>query len=439
MALLRYREWLAAFSKCQSGAVAIIFGLALLPLVLMAAGAIEFSEASRNKSGLAQAADSALLAALRVAHEQLRDGKPNWKVSAEKHAANVFAQNVRKTGLENVPSAATITLTNGSLTGEITYGAKSPTRLLKLAGLTSIPLSGSASATIGAAQFTDIHFVVDISASMGIGATTADQQKMQASVGCAVACHHAEDGNLSSDNLAAVRATGATLRLDVVRKAIMEALTKLPNNGSTRVAIHTFSNSLKTVFPLSSNITSAITAARALEISGENRQGGTNFHYSLNQLNTLLTTAGNGLTAGQPRGYVMLATDAVEDSNSLHYANGAAPPFAREWIEANFVVGKVSYLAWGLHYVQAPDPANCAPIKAKGYTMMTLETKYLIPEGVENPTFDAVRGDMGPAMSKSLTECASSPGYYFHAESPTEIEQAIAAMVGATVSLRLTQ
>lgn len=428
-----------SFLQNRRGGVAIFFGLALMPLALMAGGAVDFSQISRQKSALNQVADAGVLTALKEAREQLKQGKPDWQSIAEKQGGKVFTNNASKIGgVSGTGATINLSLSGGVLSGKLNYAANAPTHFLRIAGLNTINLKGSASATMSAAQYRDIHFVIDVSASMGIGATKADQQAMQNSVGCAVACHHAEAADPATDNLAAVRAIGATLRIDVVRKAVMDALAKIPNDGSTRVAIHSFSNSLKTVFPLSTNIAGAISATQSIDLTNENRQGGTNVHYSLNQLNNLLASAGNGLTASQPRGFVLLATDAVEDSSLFFYADGVAPPFARQWVEPNFVVGNPSYFAWGLHYVQAPDAANCSAIKAKGYTMMTLETEYLIPDGVYNPTFDAVRGDMGPAMTKSMTDCASAPDYYFHAESPQEIDRAVQTMVSKTVNLSLT-
>lgn len=61
-----------------------------MPLALMAGGAVDFSQISRQKSALNQAADAGVLTALKEAREQLKQGKPDWQSIAEKQGGKVF-------------------------------------------------------------------------------------------------------------------------------------------------------------------------------------------------------------------------------------------------------------------------------------------------------------------------------------------------------------
>ena len=310
--------------------------------------------------------------------------------------------------------------------------------MLSAFGIKTQPYTGLAKAALGPELYTDIHIVVDVSGSMGIGATAADQQILQTVTGCAIACHY--DNNTGQRNtLAQARASGAKMRIDVVRDALAAALKTIPNTGTTRVAIYGLSSSLMTLLPLTSDIAAATAAAAAVDLTDQYRQGGTNITYTLNQLAAKLSSTGNGLTPLSATGIVMLATDGVQDSSILYTpdSNGLFHYSSSPADNPNYVLFSPTYSQLG---IQGTDPSACSPIKAKGYTMMTLETVYLTPAGASGDgRYQFISGTLAPNITSNLQSCASSKSMAFSATSSSEIAQAVAAMFHVSKALSLTK
>ena len=282
---------------------------------------------------------------------------------------------------------------------------------------------------------------------MGIGATTADQQIVyNATGGCAVACHHTNTTDIA-------RTKGATLRIDVAKNAVVSALKQIISSGnSTRfqVSVWTMSTQFNNVFPLSSKISDAITTVQGLDITDSAKDGGTNTTYSLKYLGNSLGNDGNGLTSATAQGYVMLITDGVQDSD-MKVKSGS------NWVDAydsNFVAYSPcqnpnckSLSGFSVPIIiQAFDPTACATIKSKGYTLMTLNTKYIVPpanlqssSATLNSVFTFVKDYLASSISANLSSCASSSSYAYAADSPSEITAAVQQMfLAAGAQARIT-
>lgn len=399
--------------------------------------------AARQRSYIENAADQAVLAALRAAREQIKAGKDNWTDAAQQTGRNFFAANAREVSSASAQSAQIqISLNQGKLNGTIKYSVAVPTNFMKLAGLSKITLGGAASATISVAQFTDLHVLVDVSPSMGIGATAADQQIMIGSVGCTFSCHYTTNTG-TNENFPAVKASGAKTRVDIAREAIIAALGKVPKDGMTRVALYTFSNSVKTIFPLSADISAAITAASNLELTNEVFQGGTNISHSLTQFGGMLNAAGSGLTSGSRRGIVVLATDAVQNSDILHFDHvSGTTQVMKDVFDPNFVFFPPTYDSTSFEKIQSMDAQACAAIKSKNYTMMTLETKYVVPTSgpdAGQPRYQFISNTLGPLAESNMKSCASTPGEYYLTNTATEIAAAIEKIFAGAIALKLTK
>jgi Flp pilus assembly protein TadG len=433
-------EALCRFRDHNSGNVAIIFGFAFVPLLLATAGGVDYERAVAARAAIAQAADNGVLMALHQSQQQISVGNANWNSGAQQAAINSFVTNAQTIRGASVGSpTVSISQVGQQLTGQLTYMAQVPTSLLKVIGLPQIGISGTATASMTLSQYTDIHIVMDVSGSMGIGATATDQQTLMSAIGCTLACHYS-DVYGSQDTLAGARASGATLRIDVVRSAVSTALSAIPSNGNTRVALYTFSNSLKTIFPLSSNISAAIAAANTIDLTSDVSQGGTNVSYPLTQLNSLLAAAGNGLSLTQPSGIVMLVTDGVEDSALGQYANGTSLPV--NWVmDPNFLSYPPQTVSSAFQTIQGMNPSSCTPIKSKGYTMMTLDVQYLTPSiqpDASESRYQYIGNTLAPSIASNMASCASMPSSSFIATSSSQINQSVRNMFVAATSLRLT-
>ena len=196
--------------------------------------------------------------------------------------------------------------------------------------------------------------------------------------------------------------------------------------GTVRVAIYTYNNTLTQVMPLSSNLSAAIAATNAVDLSTDG--GGTNITYSLNSLNAILPTPGAGMNAGSPKGAVLLFTDAVQDHEKFTLATGV-------WAnDPNWVPYSPSvYNMWDY---QPIDPGGCAPIKAKGYAMLVLNAQYIITSTdlAEQSRYGDIKNIVLPAVDSNIASCSTGAGYYYSANSPTQIMSAVTSMFASAAN-----
>lgn len=430
---------IARFANDARGGVAIMFAIILVPLLLFVGVATDYASRTRASTSASNAADAAALAVGRVAYAELLKGNPNWKEVAIAAGDAYFAAN---TTAEDDQMTATATfdakLVSGNIVVSGNYRVSVPTNVMKIAGISTMEVAGTASVETSMPKFVDFHFVVDVSGSMGVGATKADQVKLVAATGCQFACHYQNYAGVPPI-LDGARATGATLRIDVVREGIANALDKLPRDGSVRVAIYTFSNSLMSYFPLSSDIAAAKAAALKLELTANAEQGGSNVDYALKQLAAQVGKAGDGTSASRPLGVVMLATDAVEDSDKEVITSTAAGPVAKVSRDPNFVTRTPSWTPDYYLTVQSMSSLSCQALKDQGFRVISVQTKYLLEDQlIVDPIFTYIENTLAPYLDSNMKACASSPADAFTATQPNEIKAAIESAIGSVKGLRIT-
>ena len=422
------------FRRTESGAVAIIFALAALVIVMFIGVAVDYARAQYVFSQLRTSADTAALAAARQGAQDYAAGASGWQTTGAAAGDHYFDNNATQLSVGVMP-VRTITLNEagGTITAAIDFSASVPTTFMNVMHMASIPVGGTVTASIGALPYTDIHIVIDNSTSMGIGATASDQSTIYAATGCTLACHIA-DGGGDKDTLAKAHAAGATLRIDVAKAAVAAEIDKLKDRqgglGQIRVAIYTLSNSLTNVFALSSDLTGAINAAKAVDLVNEQYQAGTNTTYSLGQLKDLLSVTGNGATSSSPRGVVMLLTDGVQNSIQVINPTGTVQSYVRD---PNFVDISPQYVDNSLMTVQAFDPSVCGPVKGLGYTFMTMNVQYLIPSIAPDSNdgrFTWIQTNLSANIASNMQSCATSADMSMSASNPKDITDAVTLMFG---------
>lgn len=414
----------ARFRDDRAGTVAILFTVALLPIMLAIGGAVDYAAQIRARQTLDIAADASALAAAQKAAQRYRDGYSDWQSYGVSAGQKMFAASLPSSASNIAVGAPTVSVSlNGqSMSASVGYVGSVKTNVLHLANITTLPVVDTVRSSVVLAKYTDLHIVIDTSQSMGMAATLADQTAIQTALGtnCFVGCHiNAFPG---SDTTASYRAAGATLRIDVLKTAVTTSLTALQTNsaaGTLRVAIYTFDNVLKPVFALSSDLAAAKAAVSAIDLSTDG--GGTNITYSLNALNGMLGSTGTGVNSASPKGAVLLFTDGVQDHEQFHAATGWAN-------DPNWVAYTPSvYNQWD---DQPIDPGACAPIKSKGYSFLVLNVNYMI--SASDLSLQTRYGDIQnvvlPALQPNIDACSSGPGYSYSANSPTEINTAVSAM-----------
>lgn len=432
----------------RRGSLTTMFAFSAIPLIGFVGLATDYGLELAAKSKLDHAADAAVVAAITSAQTYI----VNYTGSADPTAdalkvgqAQGLAQFNANTGSlpATVPAPAiTMSASGRTLSATTTYSFSMPTIFMKALGTKVMNFSGTASSTLTIPAFTNIHIVIDTSSSMGIGATLKDQQLVyNATSGCAVACHY-------SGTTTSARNAGATLRIDVAKNAVVTALNQIANATNSnrfQVAIYTMSSQFNTLFPLSTSISDAITAVKGLDISNTSKDGGTNTTNSLKTLGKNLNTDGDGLTQATAQGFVMLITDGVQDSDikvpsGSGYVDGTDSNFSTYSPCSTPNCKTFTDFAVPIT-VESFDPSACSTIKTKGYTLMTLNTTYLVPpSNLQNSSpsgvalknvFTFIQNYLLSSISSNLASCASGTSNAYSANSPTEINAAVQQMFAA--------
>src|ERR1700738_3068523 len=200
----RVTALISRFRQDKKANIAVIFAIALIPILTALGCAVDYSLATRLKAKLQSAADGASVAAIAqnsLGYIQASTMTSDGTVSAgQTDALNVFNGNMNTAGYTNLtPTAtATVTKTGIKLTSVVQFSAVMPTTFLKAVGFPSITVSGSSSSTGSFPPYLDFYLMLDVSGSMGLPSTDAEQTRLAKvnpddfSVypnGCTFACH----------------------------------------------------------------------------------------------------------------------------------------------------------------------------------------------------------------------------------------------------------
>lgn len=439
----------------RRGAVAVILGLSVVPLLLVVALAVDFASVISARSRADLAADAAALAAVTAAaNEYATNPRTTFKASKDAGLGRFRAQLGTLPGLQLGQPQLSIAYdaANARFTSTVTYAGSVEARLASsflAPEYSRFAIGGAASASMTTGPYVDIQVLMDVSNSMLIGATADDIDRMntlarrggynwprswaQASWGggCAFACHW--DGGAQPNDFytAAQASTGSgkvTLRLDVLKAAVNSADANAPgivqqlgakraqygdNRDRYRLGLYTFSKDVGETAALSADLAGvgAKVTVVAPPIGNPDAAYETNVTLSVrNMAARYVVQAGDGSTASTPRKFVFLLTDGIEDVASPGGTNGR-----RE---------------------SALDPAACDALKAKGVSVVVLHTLFYNPDG-QFAEISAIQD----SVTRALQACASSPSLYFAASDATQINQAIRSMLNAAVATpaRLTQ
>lgn len=243
-------------------------------------------------------------------------------------------------------------------------------------------------------------FLVDVSPSMGIGASDADRKLMLNTpgfhwvggrpVGCQFACHEPWVSTLRLAN-----EIGAKLRINVVRRAITSLVSQIEkkiDDIEIKTALYTFSNHLHTKTGLLNGIDKFKTHANSIRIHKERyRGGGTNFHGVFAEFSRVLETLEPKDDVKQ---HVIILSDAVSHHNlksgSMNHIWNRTP---------NYRYYKASF-----------NPRWCDSFK--NVPNRTVYGFWVDPEY------------RGSQYERAMKECATSPAEFYRANSEAEINKA---------------
>lgn len=433
---------LSRLRRDRSGAVAIVFALSLIPMLGFTGLATDYAKSVLVKRRLELAIDSATLAAVRRTIDLLEDGKHTTEEAVaegeSEGRAYLASQSHRIMDASLRATSVKVFVEGNEISSRADYEASVPTVFARLFTLDRFEVAGASRAAATISPYVDVHLLVDISQSMGIGATPADQTKLRnmqvrrffsgtseiRTNNCAFACHILK-GDLVSNNrrypsyttYQLAQRAGIRMRIDVVRDAVAQLGRTLltSENRRIRVAIHTFHSSFDTPLPLTRDLGTVTAAAERIHLSS--REGGTNAHVALRRLNQAIETPGDGLTQANAKAVVVVMTDGTE-GNQMEY------PHVNEYFEdPNFVVFAPTRGDHG-GMIQSLDPHICDPLKDRDIRMIAMNTKYLIPANQSNVKFDFIRDVLHRYIESNMAECVSAPEDYYDASSPEDIARA---------------
>jgi len=290
------------FVRDEAGVTMMMFGLAIIPIMLSLQIGLEYQRMSRTQSALASAADAAALTAAQVGMQLKAAGDSNWKSKGEDAGKSAFKSAVAT--IRDISGTPTLTVTNDNPSANnvhsvVSYTAQMNT-LMTIGGLSDGNLSKTVEATtvatVTAGQqpaslpYVNVDLVMDVSPSMAIGANTADMTNMMTATAnqpegsCVFACHDVDPGSSGSDNYTVVRnwatahSTPITLRIDVMKAAAQDLATYVQSQqnvtAQVTMGLYTMSYTLKNALNTANNGTpitlTSVTASNTSNFSTYN-------------------------------------------------------------------------------------------------------------------------------------------------------------------------
>ncbi len=307
----------------------------MLPMAGVVGGAVDYGHAVAERTRINTAMDGAVLVAAKAAQDADSAGKSDAEVrsAAEKAGADYFG------AMKNLPTGTVgkieVKLTDRVASIGATYTSSMPTTMLGVLGFKSLPISGNASASVNLSPLVDIYLLIDVSGSMAIGATSDDIAKLQKRFGCAFACHDnvpvtdvVVTGNgrnqkvtttIYADSFDWAQKNNVNLRINEINKGITDFVNDLMQQTAAskrlRISVHSFSNDLTQIVPLTSVLSNALTSLPKSPNSSSEYEGATHFSDVMPAFAKVIGTPGDG--SSSPRKLVIIATDGVQDPNGL--------------------------------------------------------------------------------------------------------------------------
>jgi Flp pilus assembly protein TadG len=302
-----------AFGRDYRANVAIIFALALIPVIGFIGAAVDYSMANRQRAKIQSALDDALLAGSAAGKQVLDAGSGETAAIA---AAQVAATAFFTGNTQGFTSQLTLNyaMSGLTLTGSGTAETSVPTTFSKVLGFSSLNVSVASNSSATTQPYLNVYLLIDISTSMLLPSTQTGITQMTNGTGCALACHNTTDG---TDSYSYALNRGIQLRYQVVNQGIQNLLTYL-NNSSTyktyvKVGLWSFDSSLTKMSSPSSNFTHVSNHFPAPALATDDAASATPFDSLISNFVSTVGTAGTGSSPASPQKMVIIATDGVND------------------------------------------------------------------------------------------------------------------------------
>jgi Flp pilus assembly protein TadG len=398
---------LRRFADDRRGAVAIIFTLSLLPLLGMVGAAVDYSRISNIRTKLEGGLDAGLLVA---AKEALDKGETQVSRDRVEAVLRAVAGNSAQDVLNDV--AVETVVRDGARRAVARYTAEVPTVFAPFVGMDRVALAGRAEITLERPTYTEIHLVLDVSASMGLAADDAGRRLLAIKTRevngeeCTFACHMKDNPSHPKTNLQIAQENAIRTRVDVVRSVSNSLLDDVKAaQGRTifgpdiyRVGLYSFSGSGVDIGGARTLATpSASVEVVRPQISGLQLDNATAYKPMLANMTQTIGIGYDGSSAEKPRKFMILLTDGHD--------------YGHDWNQSKTI-----------------DPRDCEALKRNGVGLYVFNTKWVADWG--NWAFDPILGyKVNPlgggtvfeALGQKLKECSSGEAYYFEGTDAAEI------------------
>lgn len=411
---------LSSFASDLRGNIAVIFALALLPILSFVGAAIDYSMAARAKVKLTSALDTAVLVA--TAKTEITKSAS----TAQSDALNTFTGQLAALGMSstsvtiNVIDSVTTRTASGTATATVT------TSFMGIFGYNTLGISASSTAAASLPAYIDFYVLLDNSPSQGLGATTADMTALQnaTSDSCAFACHDtytssSKKTQQTSSYYSIAKKLGIKMRIDLVRDAT-QSLTDTATasqlvSNQYRMAVYTMGSDcsalgLTTISALSSSMSSVKTAVAGVDLmtipyTNYNNDMCTDFDGTMTSMNTTIPTPGDG-SSSSPQKWLFFISDGVAD---YYYPSSCSQ----------------TVISSSGRCQEPLTTTICNTIKARGVKIAVLYTTYLAI--TNNSWYNTYIAPFRSSIATKMQTCATS-GYYYEVSSDSNITTALNAL-----------
>ena len=199
----RFTALLSRFRHDRRANIAVIFAIAVLPILTAVGAAVDYSLAVQLRTKLQSAADAASVASISAkspgyiaATTMVSNGSV---ASGVTDADNIFNGTMSGVpGYTNLSVTSTVTKTGSTLASNVQFAADMPVVFMKVIGYTSLHLTGASKSSASLPLYLDFYLMLDVSGSMGLPSTNSEQTRLSAvnpdnfsnyPGGCTLACH----------------------------------------------------------------------------------------------------------------------------------------------------------------------------------------------------------------------------------------------------------
>jgi len=215
------RNLIAGFRTNTRGNIAIITGVAAIPLVAVIGCVVDYTTATSAKTKMQASADSATLAAVSVNSPIVVNAKAmngtNGPVSnGTTYLQNLFTSNAPTSPAPTIQSSS-VTKSGMVVTATLSYTAQVPTAFLGVLGYRNVMINGSSTSSYTLPTYINFYMMLDVSGSMSFPSTPTEQTRLMAvnpdnlgeyPSGCQFACHFTAQNGCGQSNQGSIPAVG---------------------------------------------------------------------------------------------------------------------------------------------------------------------------------------------------------------------------------------